>query len=780
MTYLHRLVQQISLLTLLCLGLVLTLLPVTPAHAVTAADWRPGRIIDDTIFFNKDAMSVQQIQQFLDAKVPVCDTNHNASFWLYGYWNAPPYTCIKDYQENGKSAARIIWDAAQAYTVNPQVLIVILQRETGLITDTWAAPWQYKRALGYKCYDTPLGANVDANQNGCFDSDENFIGQVNGAAAQLRDYVNNPDNYNFKAGVTRNILYSPNTSCGSGSVYIETQGTAALYNYTPYQPNATALSNVYGDQNDGCSAYGNRNFWVFFNDWFGYSIFVNPILRSWQSGKMYYQGLNGGLYYITNQSELQDIGYGWKINSYTNIDDSYVSGHLIGDLPALIRFGDSPDVYSYTAGGLHYLGYTTYQAYGAPAIGILPSYAKSYFWTGADASTILRNRNDGNVYKITSGYKRVIVGLDSYAYYGIDPNSFLDSGDTIVSAIPEGAPLAKPGLVIKDSANNSGIVQTDSSIISLSPRLYLTLSLPSFGVSSTAFAKYTRAPMSALDIFAKDSANNLYLLDKSQKINLTNTQLINSGYSLSDFVLTPDTLLNQLKTVITSSNNLLVRIDSNSTVYAVISKELFRFETLSDFIAYGNSMQDVDNISSATASVFASRDLLMIPNGMLIRASGSPSVYLLTQAGSKSYIPTADYFTQLGYNFSWVRNVNSQTVANLPTGGNLRSYAYDLDGSLWIIHGGRRYLVPPALTSQYNLPSSSDQVTTWSLAALPRSADATKFIRIDTSTNVYLVDNGQTHLLSPSSYKNNGGTNWSDVTSVTQDLFSRIPSGDPR
>ena len=251
----------------------------TKSEAVTARDWKPGRIIDDAVFFNKDAMSPAQIQQFLNSKVPVCNTNFNRSFWLYGHWNSPPWTCIKDYQENGKSAAQIIWEAGQRHGINPQVLIITLQKETAIITDTWAAPWQYKRATGYLCPDSKLGTDVDANQNGCYDSHESFTAQINGAAWQLKRYTQFPDSFNFKAGVTRNIRWSPNSACGSSPVYIETQGTAALYNYTPYQPNAAALNNMYGT-GDNCSTYGNRNFWRMFNDWFGPTIIQQSYIIS--------------------------------------------------------------------------------------------------------------------------------------------------------------------------------------------------------------------------------------------------------------------------------------------------------------------------------------------------------------------------------------------------------------------------------------------------------------------------------------------------------------------
>lgn len=65
------------------------------------------------------------------------------------------------------------------------------------------------------------------------------------------------------------MLYHPDSDrCGGASVTIASAATAALYYYTPYQPNAAALANLYGT-GDSCSSYGNRNFWRMYSDWFG-------------------------------------------------------------------------------------------------------------------------------------------------------------------------------------------------------------------------------------------------------------------------------------------------------------------------------------------------------------------------------------------------------------------------------------------------------------------------------------------------------------------------------
>jgi len=267
--------------------------------AVSASDWKPGRIIDDVVFQNKQAMTVQQIQQFLDSKVPTCDRWGTLPMWSGGptraQWSADngrdlaPYTCLKEYVENpstkanngadptisvpgGLSAAQLIYNASQVQNINPQVYLVLLQKEQSLVTDDWPYAKQFERATGNNCPDTAP----------CDPAYAWLSTQVNNAGAQFNYYVTHFNQYNYAPG-WNNILYNPNTACGRQSVYIENAFTAALYIYTPYVPNQAALNNMYGT-GDGCSAYGNRNFWRLFNDWFGSSLAPN---YSWTMTEQY-------------------------------------------------------------------------------------------------------------------------------------------------------------------------------------------------------------------------------------------------------------------------------------------------------------------------------------------------------------------------------------------------------------------------------------------------------------------------------------------------------------
>jgi len=266
------------------------------ANAVTGQEWQPGRIIDDSIFTNSNAMSVADIQNFLDSQVPSCDNAGIGSHVAYADANDvvnhdgmnPKFTCLKDYYEvpkitpgpgipasnygstaipqGAESAAQIIWNAAQKYSINPQVLLVTLQKEDMLVQDTWPLESQYLYAMGSNCPDGPSGAQCDPNYAG-------FSIQVYSGAALFRGYLDNMNQpwWSYAKPYQNNSILWQDPyvqNCGSGNVYIQTMATAALYTYTPYQPNQAALNNLYGT-GDSCSAYGNRNFWVMFNDWFG-------------------------------------------------------------------------------------------------------------------------------------------------------------------------------------------------------------------------------------------------------------------------------------------------------------------------------------------------------------------------------------------------------------------------------------------------------------------------------------------------------------------------------
>ncbi len=290
------------------------LLP-SKVNALSGSQFDAGNIISDSVFFNGSSMSVYDIQNFLNAKMPNCDTwgtqpygGTTRAAYASSKGVGTPFTCLKNYSQSvpsvagnqycgggmtggNKSSAGILYDVAQACNINPKVLLILLQKEQSLVTDDWPWPVQYRSAAGYGCPDT---APCDAEYYG-------FFNQVYQAAKAYNRYRINAADYNYRAGRNNTILWNPNVGCGSSTVYIQNQATAGLYVYTPYRPNQAALNNLYGT-GDGCSSYGNRNFWRMYNDWFG--------------------------------STRQDIPWGW----------TPVSTEVFADAQRTVKFTDKPTI----------------------------------------------------------------------------------------------------------------------------------------------------------------------------------------------------------------------------------------------------------------------------------------------------------------------------------------------------------------------------------------------------------------------------------------------------
>ena len=231
------------------------------ARAVANTGFKAGYIMSNDVMANYNSMSLAQIQAFLKSQNPCNDTAiYRANYypWVTYHVKDGHFVCMADDTFNGKSAARIIYDAAQTYKINPQVLIVLLQKEQGLVTDTWPNSQQYQAATGYGCPDT---AACDARYYGL----ENQIMR----AAELFRVVLDGGWSNYPVGWNY-IRYNPNAACGGSNVYIRNRATSALYRYTPYQPNAATLAAGWGTAS--CGAYGNRNFYLYFTTWFG-----NPV-----------------------------------------------------------------------------------------------------------------------------------------------------------------------------------------------------------------------------------------------------------------------------------------------------------------------------------------------------------------------------------------------------------------------------------------------------------------------------------------------------------------------
>lgn len=325
-------------------ALLVAAAPVLPAQAADGSRFDPGYLISDNLFFDGSQLGASGVQTFLNARVPACRAG---------------FTCVKDYRQEtptraaisgrcaayqgqaNESAAQIIAKVGVACGISQKAMIVLIEKEQGLISDDSPSARQYRSATGYGCPDT---ADCDTQYYG-------FFNQVYAAALQFKYYAANPTRWRHVPGKVNSVLFHPNSACGSSSVYIRNQATAGLYNYTPYQPNGAALANLYGT-GDACSSYGNRNFWRMYSDWFGSSI---------EGPETYieaaYQRHGGTAGYLgaatTNVTKYSDNGGGY-VRGFANGAIAWSSGTT-----AYVLTGEIRAAYGSTGGITGALGWPT-------------------------------------------------------------------------------------------------------------------------------------------------------------------------------------------------------------------------------------------------------------------------------------------------------------------------------------------------------------------------------------------------------------------------------------
>lgn len=244
------------------------MLPPAPAGAAPTpaglGGFAPGTLISDETMFDGGRMSALEIDRFLQERGAACNAAAGGAPCLKDVRMDTPRraatdTCAAIPSRTQATAGRMIADVSAACSINPQVLLVMLQKEQGLITTTSPTWAKLDQAMGFRCPDFEA---CDPRYSG-------FGPQLYHAAKRLQEYGDPARGYRYRIGVNL-VQYSPYPFCGEASVNITNRATAALYNYTPFTPTqATLDAGAAAVADDVCATYGNRNFFRNFSLWFG-------------------------------------------------------------------------------------------------------------------------------------------------------------------------------------------------------------------------------------------------------------------------------------------------------------------------------------------------------------------------------------------------------------------------------------------------------------------------------------------------------------------------------
>ena len=266
-----------------------------PYATRTHATINYNNLITDAVFDNSAAMTASQIDTFLNSFPSSCISSNN------GFRAVDPtgYNPGQGYLYGGNvTAGKVIYDAAAAYELNPQVLLATLQKEQSLVSGGGGcSTLQYVGAMGYGCPDggtthnysgvnlyTLNGHTVTSVSGTCVNTSQKagFSQQIIHAAWLLKfdrmrsegnvtwaiiktNWDNSDDLDTTYSGYMTQGTYQRCSSCAATfydgtatidgtSIHMDNGATASLYVYTPHKS-------------------GNSSFVTIFTSWFGSTIY---------------------------------------------------------------------------------------------------------------------------------------------------------------------------------------------------------------------------------------------------------------------------------------------------------------------------------------------------------------------------------------------------------------------------------------------------------------------------------------------------------------------------
>jgi hypothetical protein len=721
-----RSVRSLSLMTAIAL-LAGVLVATTSAQRASAADpsqFDPGLIVSDAVFFDGGAMTAGEVQNFLQSQVPRCFST---------------YACLTTYRQNtptvageanrcatydgraNESAADIIARVGVACGVSQKALIVLLQKEQGLVTATTPSQSKFDKATGMACPDT---APCDPAFSG-------FFYQVYYAAKQFKNYAANPARWNHVAGRVSNVRFHPNVACGSKSVYIVNQATAGLYNYTPYTPNAAALGNLYGT-GDGCSSYGNRNFWRLFSDWFGSPTVGSSLIKTASSPNIFL--LSGDAkHLITNSAMLASFSHlGGVATVSQSVADAYVTGanasRVIRAPGGAIYFHDARiklgiptcELVADYGGSCDPSGYTQ-----------LTDYQVNSFLSGPTLGSLF-GTVEGGRYMVTLGTRKEILDAATKAENGLT-GSYPILTESALELLPFAAPLARDSVVIRDSNTGALMLFAGGVKYALSTKLAAQTGLSTrvagqLRTVSLAFLEASTVPFVGLV-----SANGVSSV-------LTSAGRVSWSAGAGGLTSVPVPIAPEVVSSFPESASVglgsVVKAAGSSTIYLVGASSIRPFSSWSALVAV-----------AGTPSVTVVPDELVLqlpkgqpilPPGSLVKSSDNPRVYLVDGLDKRLPLQSFDQATAAG--ISGYQTVAPEVLAlGYPTVGVPVGYGLACGATNYVAAGGALHLVRPELLNSYPIAFTPYAAST--CAALRVGAPADRFIRVPTGA-IYMLDAG--------------------------------------
>jgi len=746
--------------------------------SASAASFNQNQIIDDATFDNVNSMSASQIDSFLNSFPNSCISPAS------GFQAIDPtgYNPSAGYQYGGYvTAGQVIYDAAQAYTINPQVLLTTLQKEQSLVIG--AANFcsngdenKYAAAAGYGCPDSGTtysytglslyqrnGAIVSSVGPTCVNSASKagFSQQVIRAAWLLKfgeqrsegrvswavikgSWDNSDDPQTCYGGpMTQGTYqrcpsgatayYDGYTTIDGTAVHMDTGATAALYWYTPH-------------------FHGNQSFFSIYTGWFGDTI---SDVYPWQVATA--SGGDGKYYLIVGNTKRWipngQIYTDWGLDKYPlqQVSSGYLNG--IPTIPDLGRLGltksgqyvfvDSGQKYNLSAAAIADWGYAGSLPIAAPINSLL-----SALPTAGDANQFVKESGTSNYYLMSAGTLYPI----NASYLG----RWGATAPTVISTTTSAMFTKSSTLDYRLSIGGKNYVTDSGKLLDISnpaaANAFAPLFSASVNISSTVLPFFTTQVASPL-VQASNSGNWEYLLGGQQHYVLNADIARAWGASQPPQVISPELLASFTTGGLLSTH---VQATDSGTYYVLDgSKHVVPSSLVPDW--FGSNAPAMLVVEAA----------IPVPQGSTVSSpifqnGGTGDIYAAIN-GQYDYIQTGAILNGYGYPAKYgIVTVNSAVLSSMSFGGALNQFLTN-NGTTYYLQDGTAY------------PLAAADIGSWtngaSVLAYPGSDFTQRFSPsatvltnlITNSSQKWLVDSGK--LLDVSRFSDAYSfTNWSNMS----------------
>lgn len=748
------------------LGILLQLL-LPSAHASAVTYNYTSYLMDDSTFRASFTMTAADIQSFLQSRgsglatfsdIEDCGSTSGAHYTYYSTY----FTC-----GSSQLASKIIYDASQAYGINPQVILATLQKEQSLVTNPNPTTTELNCAMGYYSCGSYVG----------------FFNQVDGGTWQFREYYEtgsgntwwglSPSSYPCRTGSVPPLSNGGNV--GAGASYYSTGllpgndvtfydyngnpythfvmpniATAGLYCYTPHVfPGSNA--NYYS---------GSYYFDYYFSLWFGAT--TTPYAFKSSTGAGVYLFVNGYKVAVPSMAMLQDYGISpTAIQTFSqatvdNIPTPSVSANGISPiLSQLIKSTADSRIFLVTVGN-KYTFVSMQQFYGFSFDTANISYLPLSFIASINGSGYLANylqNTHNSVFQINAGLKRIIFDYPTYA--ALNPSgAYTPVSDSIANAIPSGLPIANRDILVK--------INTGTVFLLLNGAYY---GLPSMDIYNCwGFGTVLGTPLYGVvydsDIASPGGATNLTscIVNNRQGttylLNNTNKYAIPASYGTFSSTISPNAdLLGLVSKVPSVSTPLGQAVKSGAPVVWYLENGLKKaVPSLSTLTQLGVSTDQISSVGDYALSSITTTGI-KLADGQPVKSASDSGVYMVS-GNSRVLFPTGDDFA--AYHFSWSDVVTiSQTDLDqyYPYSGvAVQKYIYNYANSTaYLADKNGCYVMTAGLLSSYGQTTTSIMLSQNYSGAIFRNLNlsqcqpASTYVEDASTGTIYWVDAGVKH-----------------------------------